>query len=234
MKKIIKELERFYCKLTDYFFLTENFHKYQIKHSKIYSNNYILNENQFSFVHPPKSAGTSISTFLYENNIDIYYSAHNLVSINCDPKKFKYITVIRDPIKRVKSFYEMQLNNKKLSFHNHAKKGLNYFVSKVKINQNCFCKFLIGDLNCDIDEEKFEKAKDNLKNFFFIINFDNLEKDVEVLKSKLNIKESMKHIGKNKKERKNYSDNENNDIVINNTYDIKLWDYFQKNIRNLA
>ena len=44
----------------------------------------------------------------------------------------------------------------------------------------------------------------------------------------------MKHIGKNKKERKNYSDNENNDIVINNTYDIKLWDYFQKNIRNLA
>ena len=86
MKKIIKELERFYCRLTDYFFLTENFHKYQIKHSKIYSNNYILNENQFSFVHPPKSAGTSISTFLYENNIDIYYSAHNLVSINCDPK----------------------------------------------------------------------------------------------------------------------------------------------------
>ena len=25
MKKIIKELERFYCRLTDYFFLTENF-----------------------------------------------------------------------------------------------------------------------------------------------------------------------------------------------------------------
>ena len=148
-------------------------------------------------------------------------------------KKFKYITVIRDPVKRIKSFYEMQLNNKKLSFHNHAKKGLNYFVSKVKINQNCFCKFLIGDLNCDIDEEKFERAKDNLKNFFFIINFDNLEKDIEVLKSKLNIKESMKHIGKNKKERKNYSDNENNDIVINNTYDIKLWDYFKKNIKNL-
>ena len=87
MKKIIKELERFYCKLTDYFFLTENFHKYQIKHSKIYSNDYILSEDQFSFVHTPKSFGTSISTFLYENNINIFYSAHNLVSLNCDPKK---------------------------------------------------------------------------------------------------------------------------------------------------
>ena len=79
-----------------------------------------------------------------------------------------------------------------------------------------------------------KKQKIILKIFFFIINFNNLEKDIEVLKSKLNIKESMKHIGKNKKEIKNYSDNENNDIVINNTYDIKLWDYFQKNIRNLA
>ena len=31
MRKILKEIERFYCKLIDYFFLTENFHKYQIK-----------------------------------------------------------------------------------------------------------------------------------------------------------------------------------------------------------
>ena len=171
MKKILKEAERLYCKFTDYFFLTENFHKYQIKHSNIYSNNYNLNDNQFSFVHPPKSAGSSINTFLYENNVNIFYSAHNLVSINCEPTKFNYITVIRNPIDRIKSFYEMQLNNKKLAFHNQAKKGLNYFVSNVKINQNCFCKFLIGDLNCDIDDEKFEKAKHNLKNFFFYNKF---------------------------------------------------------------
>ena len=44
----------------------------------------------------------------------------------------------------------------------------------------------------------------------------------------------MIHIGKNKKEKKNYSENENNAIIKNNTYDIKLWDYFKKNIRNLA
>lgn len=233
MKKILKEAERLYCKFTDYFFLTENFHKYQIKHSNIYSNNYNLNDNQFSFVHPPKSAGSSINTFLYENNVNIFYSAHNLVSINCEPTKFNYITVIRNPIDRIKSFYEMQLNNKKLAFHNQAKKGLNYFVSNVKINQNCFCKFLIGDLNCDIDDEKFEKAKHNLKNFFFIINFDNLNKDIESLKLKLNIKKKIKHIGKSQKEKRSYSENENKEIINNNIYDIKMWDYYQKNIRNL-
>jgi len=234
LKKIIKELERFYCKLTDYFLLTENFHKYQIKHSKIYSNDYILNENQFSFVHPPKSAGTSVNSFLYENNIDLYVSAHNLVSKKCDPKKFRYITVIRDPVKRIKSFYEMQLNDKRLAFHNQAKKGLNYFVTKVRINQNCLCKFLIGDLSCDIDEEKFERAKNNLKSFFFIIDFDNLEKDMKLLKLKLNIKKPMKHLGKRKKEKIYYTEDENNDIIVNNTFDIKLWDYFKKNIRNLS
>ena len=234
MINILKEAERLYCKLTDYFFLTENFHKYQIKYSKIYSNNYNLEDNQYSFVHPPKCAGSSINTFLYENDIDIFYSAHNLVSINCEPKKYKYITVIRNPIDRIKSFYEMQLNNKKLSFHNQAKKGLNYFVSNVKINQNCFCKFLIGDLNCNIDEEKFEKAKQNLKNFFFIINFDNLDDDIKLLKLKLNIKNEMKHIGKSQKKKRFYSENEIEKIINNNIYDIELWNYYKKNIRNLT
>ena len=234
MRKILKEIERFYCKLTDYFFLTENFHKYQIKHSKIYSNTYKLEKDQYSFVHPPKSAGTSISTFLYENNIKIFNSAHNLVSINCDPSKFKYITVIRNPVDRIKSFYEMQLDNKKLSFHNQAKKGLGYFVSKVKINQNCLCKFLIGDLTCDIDEKKYNKSKQNLNNFFFIINFENLDKDIDILKSKLNIQKEMKHIGKRQKEKKTYSIEENRDIINNNKYDIQLWEYYQKNIKSLG
>ncbi len=234
MRKILKEIERFYCKLIDHFFLTENFHKYQIKHSKIYSNTYNLEDDQYSFVHPPKSAGTSISTFLYENNIKIFNSAHNLVSINCNPSKFRYITVIRNPVDRIKSFYEMQLNNKKLSFHNQAKKGLSYFVTQVKINQNCLCKFLIGDLTCDIDEKKYEKAKQNLNNFFFIINFENLDKDIDILKSKLNIQKEMKHIGKRQKEKKTYSIEENRDIINNNKYDIKLWNYYQKNIKSLT
>ena len=63
----------------------------------------------------------------------------------------------------------MQLNDNRLAFHNQAKKGLNYFVTKVKINQNCLCKFLIGDLSFDIDEEKFERAKNNLKSFFLLL-----------------------------------------------------------------
>ena len=233
MGKILKEVERLYCKITDYLFLTENFHKYQIKYSKIYSNSYILKENQYSFVHPPKSAGTAISTFLYENNINIFVSAHNLVSKNCDPSKFKYIIVIRNPINRVKSFYEMQLRNRRLAFHNHAKKGLSYFVKRVNINQNCLCKFLIGDLDSHIDEEKFEIAKKNLRNFFFIMDFENLDKDINALKIKFNIKNDLKNIEKKIKKKRIYSNDENRIIIDNNKYDIKLWNYYQTNIKNL-
>ena len=94
MLKIKKSLSRIYSKISDYIFYTENFHKYQMKYSGIYSNNYEMSEDQISFVHPPKSAGTSINTFLMENKVFIHNSAHNLVSIKCDPEKYKYITVV--------------------------------------------------------------------------------------------------------------------------------------------
>ena len=104
MKKIIREFTRFYSKTTDRLFLTENFHKYQIKYLNIYSNNYNLNNEQYSLVHAPKTAGTSISNYLKENKVYIYDSAHNLVSKKCDPSKYKYITVIRDPVNRLNHF----------------------------------------------------------------------------------------------------------------------------------
>ena len=65
---IIREIIRFYSKFTDYFFLTKNFHKYQIKYSNIYSNNYFLEKDQYSFVHIPKTAGTSVSKLIKNNH----------------------------------------------------------------------------------------------------------------------------------------------------------------------
>jgi len=44
----------------------------------------------------------------------------------------------------------------------------------------------------------------------------------------------MKNIGKRQKEKKTYSIEENRDIINNNKYDIKLWNYYQKNIKSLT
>ena len=201
MKKILREIERFFSKITDRFFLTENFHKYQIKYSGIYSNKYKLEKDQYCLIHPPKSAGTALNEHLKKNNVFIYNSAHCLVSKFNNPDKFKYITIIRDPINRIKSFYEMQLGNKKLAFHNHSKKGIDYFVEKLTINQNCLCKFIIGDLENDITDEKYEIAVRNLKNFWFLLSFENFENDVESLSQRLNIDRKIKHIGKKEKKK---------------------------------
>ena len=233
MKKILKEIERLYSKITDRLFLTENFHKYQIKYSKIYSNNYKLEKNQYSFVHAPKTAGTSISTFLKKNNIFIFDSVHNLVSKNCDPKNYKYITTIRNPIDRTKSFYEMQLNNKKLSFHHHSKKGLSIFLTKLKINQNCLCKFIIGDLNTDIDDSLYKKAENNLRNFWYIIDFENLDEDIEKLANKLDINSGLEHLGKKTKENKLILSSEELSLISKyNKFDLKLFEFFKNNLKN--
>ena len=115
------------------------------------------------------------------------------------PKNYKYITTIRNPIDRTKSFYEMQLNNKKLSFNHHSKKGLSIFLTKLKINQNCLCKFIIGDLNTDIDDTLYKKAKNNLRNFWYIIDFENLDEDIKKLANKLDINSGLEHLGQKKR-----------------------------------
>jgi len=231
MNKIIRELSRFYSKVTDRFLLTENFYKYQVKYSKIYSNNYNLEKNQFSFVHAPKTAGTTINNFLIKNNVNVYRNAHNLISKKCNPVEYRYITSIRNPIQRTKSFYEMQLNNRKLPFHYHSKKGLKLFLSKLKINQNCMCKFIIGDINIDINDNMYPKVEENLKNFWFIIDFDNIENDVKKLSEKLNIRFELEHKGKKYKKKDEYSEKDNELIKKHNKYDLKLFNFFKNNLK---
>ena len=160
----------------------------------------------------------------------VFDSAHNLVSKKCDPNKYKYITVIRDPVSRIKSFYEMQLENKKLAFHYHSKKGLEFFLSKLKINQNCMCKFIIGDLNVDINDDLFNKAKNNLKNFWFILKFETLKNDVDKLSKKLNIKNIIKHHGEKKNKFVDLSEKDKNIIIKFNEYDIKLYDFYKNSL----
>ena len=83
-----------------------------------------------------------------------------------------------------------------------------------------------------------DKDKNDWKRFIDsdekVLNKDNLDNDIELLKLKLNIKNEMKHIGKRKKEKKSYSENETEKIINNNVYDIELWNYYKKNIRNLT
>ena len=189
INKIKKEFERLTAKVSDRLFKTTKFDLYQRKYSNIYNNKYVFLKNQFSLVHIPRSGGSTVHSYLLENSENFFSGVHHSgVSLLCNPNKFKYITSIRDPIDRVHSSYTIQKKFRKLPFHLHAKEGLEFYLMKDWRVRNGMCKFINGNLDLEINEELFNIAKNNLKNFYFVIDFNNIELDLKLLSKKLNIK----------------------------------------------
>ena len=229
INKIKKELERFLAKISDRLFKTTKFDTFQRKYSKIYDNKYVFLENQFSFVHVPRTGGTTVHNFLLANSKDFFGGVHSAVSLSCNPNKFKYITIIRDPIDRVYSFYLIQKKFEKLPFHLHAKKGLEYFIKNVWSVRNGMCKFINGNLDIDLDEKLFEISNKNLKNFYFVIDFNNLESDLRFLSKKLDIKvDNIEYKNSYITQKEKLEENDVELITKFNTFDIKLYKEFLK------
>ena len=225
--KIQKELFRFYAKIMDNFFKTTKFDEYLKKYSNAYKNDYKLKKDQFSFVHIPRTGGTSLHTLLTNNCNNFYNSAHNAVSINCDPKEYKYITVLRDPIERVYSYYLMQKKYEKLPFHVHATKNLSFFLQKVWNCKNGVCKFLNGYIDRDVNEDLFSISLNNLKNFYFVVDHGNFVNDVDKLRKKLNIKNKVGYLDNFKTEKKSITYEEKKIIEQYNYFDIKIYKIFK-------
>tara|TARA_Y100000591_G_C21770125_1_gene665126 strand:+ start:409 stop:1110 length:702 start_codon:yes stop_codon:yes gene_type:complete len=229
INKIKKEFERFVAKISDRLLKTTKFDTFQRKYSKIYDNKYVFLENQFSFVHVPRTGGTTVHNFLLENSKDFFGGVHSAVSLSCNPNKFKYITIIRDPIDRVYSYYLIQKKFEKLPFHLHAKKGLEYFIKNVWSVRNGMCKFINGNLDIDLDEKLFEISNKNLKNFYFVIDFNNLESDLRLLSKKLDIKvDNIEYKNSYITQKEKLDENDVELITKFNTFDIKLYKEFLK------
>lgn len=227
IKKIQREIIRFYSKSMDRVFKTTKFDSFQKKYSNIYDNNYTLKKDQFSFVHIPRTGGTSLHTLLIENCNNFYNNAHNVVSLKSNPNNYKYITVLREPTKRIYSYYLMQKKYKKLPFHVHAKKDLSFFIEKVWSCKNGICKFLNGYINHDVDDHLFNISLNNLKKFYFIADYENLRTDVNKLRKKLNIKRNIEYINNYKTEKTMISNEELSIIKKYNYYDLKIYQIFK-------
>ena len=225
--KIKKEFERFTAKLSDRLFKTTKFDLFQRKYSNIYDNKYIFLENQYSFVHVPRTGGTTVHNFLLKNSKNFFGGVHSAVSLSCNPNKFKYITIIRDPIDRVYSFYLIQKKFKKLPFHLHANEGLEYFLMNVWSVRNGMCKFINGNLNLDLNEKLFEISNINLKNFYFVIDFNDLEAELKILSKKLNIQAANIEYKNNYITQKEKLEKNNIELISKyNQFDIKLYKEF--------
>ena len=70
--KTKRELLRFIAKVSDRIFKTTKFASYQEKYSHYYQNDYILADDEFSFVHIPRTGGTVFHTCIGKNFTNFY------------------------------------------------------------------------------------------------------------------------------------------------------------------
>ena len=156
-----------------------------------HSNKYIFTPNQISLVHVPKTAGTSTLDLMQKNNEGNIFATckdiHRPISLNCLPEKYQYFAVMRDPIERVWSYYQMIKGSKHQPYNNFAQKGLEIFLENCWEARNMVCRYFSGVINKEPNDITLEKSKVNLNNFLFTIDFENYDEDIKSFFNLLNI-----------------------------------------------
>ena len=189
-------------------------------------NDYRFNKNQITFIHVPKTGGASIRDHL-EKNLNNFYifekkSEHNPVSLLCSPKDYKYITFLRDPIHRVYSYYNMLKKHDFVPGHNLAKKSLVDLLINSYQARNMYCQYFSGFPFENVNEEIYNLAITNLKNFQFVGKFEDFDNSFIELCRKLNLTNNkIIHINRNTYTA--ISEDQKRLIEKYNYYDIKLY-----------
>ena len=226
---IKKEFCKIFFKLIDTTAYTDFFPKIINRNSSTMNKNdyKVSDEYDYIFVHIHRTGGMTFNSVISKINenskVKIYTGSHNPMSILHEVSEKKYITVLRNPVERVFSYYLVSLNDKKQPYHYLAKKNIFHFLKYCPEAQNIYCKYFSSDVEKDINNDLYELAKKNLKNFDTIINFSNFDSDVKKFLEKFNIDNiKIPHINTNPKKRE-ISNEELKAIKFYNDYDIKLF-----------
>ena len=200
----------------------------------MHNNKYVFKPNQICFVHVPKTAGTSTLDLMQKNNAGRIFATckdiHRPISLNCLPKKYKYFAVMRDPVERVWSYYQMVKGSKNQPYNNFSQQGLEIFLENCWEARNMVCRYFSGEINKEPNDMTLKKSKINLDNFLFTIDFENYDEDIKSFFNLLNITiNNVPH----KRKVKYLTIKENYSQLIRkyNKYDLALYEYWQNNHR---
>jgi hypothetical protein len=170
----------------------------------------------------PKTGGWSFRRYTEKYNLPFYAfeknALHNPVSLNCPPGKYKYVTILRNPIDRSYSEYQMNVRLNDVA----SSRGLINFFKTCTDARNVYCQYYSGLIGDIVDERIYNIALKNLKNFNAIIDFDNYSADLNNFLKNFNI-ENKEEIHENKSKYSSISDNQAEVIKIYNYWDIKLY-----------
>jgi len=226
---IYKKISPFFGKIVDTLFLTNFSYRGLDHYHNYHDNDYKFGKDLFCLVHVPRTGGGTLWNYFGNNNFKNIYrfekgSLHNPVSFLCDPKEYNYITVMRDPIDRIISHHNMLLlmKSKVASF------GFANWLRNDALSRNLYCQYLSGYVFEQVNEQIYEIALKNLKNFYYVINFNTYNSDIKKLfdKSNLGIEEISLKVGTHVKN--NLEDRDKKEILAKkyNYWDLKLYDEF--------
>tara|TARA_B100000900_G_scaffold179257_1_gene151889 strand:- start:40 stop:753 length:714 start_codon:yes stop_codon:yes gene_type:complete len=229
-KFLYKKLSPMIGKIADKLFLTNiskrgtNFYHYYQQ------NDYIFKEDQYCLIAVPKTGGWSFRMYTEKYNLPFYKfkknALHNAVSLNCPTEKYKYVTILRNPIDRVYSHYHMYLIINDIS----TSRGLINFLRTCSEVKNLYCQYYSGLIDEVVDERIYNIALKNLKNFNTVIDFENYFADTNKFLKSFNF-ENKEEIHQNKNRYPSITKSQIDAIKIYNYWDIKLYnEILSKNI----
>ena len=228
-KFLYKKLGPLLGRFLDKLFFTE----FETRSSNYYhhynQNDYMFDKNEYCFIHVPRTGGWTFRYNFEEHKLPFYVNKkkghHNPVSLLCPPNEYKYVTIIRDPIQRVRSHYQLfQKTGNQI-----ASRGLVNFLRYSSEVKNLYCQYYSGLIGESVDDTVYKLALKNLKEFNFIINFDKYENDLRNFLSTFNIQNPIKKFPNiNKSEKISLTNEEKKAISVYNYWDIKLFEEINK------
>ena len=162
---------------------TDTYIQYSYKMNGYNNPDYRFTKSEICLLHIPKTAGTSFSKMLknHASNHFVNLDIHRPVSKFCPSSEFKYVTILREPIARVWSYYQMVLRSPKgYPYKKYAVLGLRKFIEKCPFARNLACKYISGNADKMPDFNTLQTAIDNLNNFYAVLSFDNFTSDASL------------------------------------------------------
>ena len=169
-KKIIIEAFKIYDFITD----SDKSFRLRMKYNGFDNPDYFFEKDEIAFIHIPKTGGTTISKVLNNHNqlSFVNLNIHKPVSLHCSPMEYKYFTVLRNPVDRVWSQFQMILREGKgYPHYNFANRGLVTYLKKCREARNFICRYFTGEIDKEPNDKTLEKAENNLKAFYWVIDF---------------------------------------------------------------
>ncbi len=186
---ILRNIAQNVLKIIDTVFWTDfcvKFHNHQVG---FHDPAYRFEKSEIAFIHIPKSGGTSLHKLLSQDEQSkfVNLNMHRPISRLCNPQEYRYITVIRNPVERVWSYYQMVLRNPPgFPYKRFAENGLECFLKHCWEVRNMACRYYSGEIKREPNVTTLDLALNNLKDFLCVIEFDYFQKEVAEFLAKYN------------------------------------------------